>query len=360
MALRLLIAGGGTGGHLFPGIAIAEEVKRRDREAAILFVGSPFGIETQAVPKAGFELALLTISGLRRTGLWRRLLALARLPLALVQALKVVRAFRPHAALSVGGYAAGPAVLAARLTGVPTFVVEQNAVPGLTNRILAKMSRLVFVALPTRGFARAKIRELGNPVRASLAEVGALPYSPQSPPRLLVLGGSQGATALNDLMLRMAPRLEGKWRVVHQTGAKEHTRVAEGYVERKGFAAHAFIDDMAQAYREADLVLSRAGATTLAELNVCGRPAVLVPYPFAVDDHQTANAKVLQARGAALHLPQNDLTPETLLATLTILGEDPARLRQMAACSRALGRPQAAAAIVDHVLAATGGAHVSR
>jgi UDP-N-acetylglucosamine--N-acetylmuramyl-(pentapeptide) pyrophosphoryl-undecaprenol N-acetylglucosamine transferase len=345
----VLIAGGGTGGHLFPGIALAQEVRRRDAEARVLFVGTARGIETRAVPKAGFELALVPVSGLRRMGLLGFVTGLFRLPWALVRAFAVVRRFRPDIAVSVGGYAAGPAVLVSRILGVPCVVMEQNTVPGFTNRVLGKLARRVFAGLPTRGFAVSKVRVLGNPVREDLLAVREHPYQPGQPPRLLVFGGSQGARALNEAMMAAAADLRAAgFRIVHQTGEADCERVKVAY-ENAGLEADVqpFIYDMANAYRDADLVLCRSGAMTIAELTVCGRPSVLVPYPFAVDDHQTANARTLADAGAAVFLPQTELTAARLVELLSELLGAPQRLSDMAAQSLAAGKPDAVRDIAD-------------
>jgi UDP-N-acetylglucosamine--N-acetylmuramyl-(pentapeptide) pyrophosphoryl-undecaprenol N-acetylglucosamine transferase len=345
----VLIAGGGTGGHLFPGIALAQEVCRRDPKARVLFVGTARGIETRAVPEAGFDLALVPVTGLRRVGIGGLIAGLARLPWAVVRAFDVVRRFGPEVAVGVGGYAAGPAIFAARLLGVPCVVMEQNTVPGLTNRILGKLARRVFAGLPTRGFAPGKVKVLGNPVREELAEVRDQSYEPGQPPRLLVFGGSQGARALNEAMMAAAPELAGRgWSILHQTGEADCERVRAAY-GAAGLDADVrpFVFDMATAYRDADLVLCRAGAMTIAELTVCGRPAVLVPYAFAVDDHQSKNARTLEDAGAAVLFPQSSLTPEGLVELLTGLLGAPERLREMAARSRAAGKPDAVSDIAD-------------
>lgn len=354
MSYNVLIAGGGTGGHLFPGIALAQELVRRSHDNHVLFVGTARGIEVSAVPRAGFELALLPVTGLRRKGVFGFVAGLARLPLALWQAFALVRRFRPSVAVSVGGYAAGPAVLAARLTGVPCVVMEQNAVAGLTNRMLGTIASHIVVPLPTDAFGKAKVRVLGNPVRQDLLPVREAPYAPGSPTRVLVFGGSLGAKALNDAMIAAAPRLAGftpAVTVVHQTGSADFERVRAAYDAAgvTAVTAQPFIHDMAAAYRDADLVVSRAGATTVAELTVCGRPSILVPYPFAVDDHQTTHARQLEAEGAAVHLPQTELLAQRLLSLLAELASDPARMERMAAAARALGKPDAAARIADLV-----------
>jgi UDP-N-acetylglucosamine--N-acetylmuramyl-(pentapeptide) pyrophosphoryl-undecaprenol N-acetylglucosamine transferase len=359
--MNVLIAGGGTGGHLFPGIALAQELTRRDPQNRVLFVGTARGIETTAVPRAGFDLALLPVSGIRRKGLGGLVVGLVRLPLALIKALLLVRRFRPSVAVSVGGYAAGPAVLAARLLGIPCLVMEQNAVAGLTSRVLAMVARHVVVPLPTRGFAKRKLRVLGNPVRPDLLSVREAGYQRHSPVHLLVFGGSLGAQALNQVMMAAAARLcdfTPPLAIVHQTGAADCERVLAAYRSAgvSGVTVLPFIEDMASAYRDADVVLCRAGATSVAELTACGRPSILVPYPFAVDDHQSAHARLLEAEGAAVHLPQREMSVDRLLALLGDLVGQAGRLEQMAAAARRLGKPDAAARIAD--LVAEEGRHV--
>ncbi len=358
-----MIAGGGTGGHLFPGIAVAEELRRRDANAGVLFVGSKAGIEVKAVPRAGFDLALIPVSGLRRVGRLRRLMGLLRLPLAMLQAALLVLRFRPQVALGCGGYAAGPAVLMAFLLGVPCAIMEQNAIPGLTNRLLGKIARRVFAGLPTTGFGGNKILMLGNPVRRDLIAVRRLAYCPKDTVTLLVIGGSQGARAINEAMMSVASLAVAAGddsdncvdtgaralRIVHQTGKADCQRVERAYAEA-GFdrvRVCAFIEDMASAWGEADLVLGRAGATSIAEMTVCGRPGILVPFPGAVDDHQSVNARTLVAAGAAVLLPQEELTGVSLWQTIESLAFDRARLSEMAARSKGLGKPDAAAEIVN-------------
>jgi UDP-N-acetylglucosamine--N-acetylmuramyl-(pentapeptide) pyrophosphoryl-undecaprenol N-acetylglucosamine transferase len=358
--MDVMIAGGGTGGHLFPGIAVAQEVRRRSPASKVLFVGTARGIETRAVPKAGFPLELLPVSGLRKKGLVGFVVGLLRLPLAVIGALRLVRRFRPSVAVSVGGYAAGPAILAARLLGVPCVVMEQNAIPGFTNRVLGLLSSRILAGLPPRGFPMRKVRVVGNPVRADLLTVREAPYRPGTPLRLLLVGGSQGAKALNDLMVALAPSLAGSGlvlKILHQTGTADLERVTAAYAAAKvtSAEARAFIDDMATAYREADLVLCRAGASTIAELTVCGRPSILVPYPFAVDDHQTANARTLVDLGGAIQIPQAELTAPRLLEILRGFAGDKSRLEVMAARAREAGNPDSAATIVSILEEASGG-----
>ena len=350
--MDVLIAGGGTGGHLFPGIALAQELRRREPDSRILFVGSPRGIEVTAVPKAGFDLELLPVSGLRGMGIKGRLLGLLRLPISLLKAFWVVWRFRPQLAVSCGGYAAGPAVLVARLLGIPCVVLEQNAVPGTTNRILGHLATRIIAALPIEGFTPEKVAVLGNPVRSRFLEVRERPYSVGDKRHLLVFGGSQGARALNEAMMKLAPLLaqaDFPVTLLHQTGQADLERVRQEY-DRAGFEGASvvpFIDDMATAYSTADLILCRAGATTIAEVTVCGRPMIMVPFPYAVDDHQTKNARTVEESGGGICLPQPELSAERLMDIFRELFGDSNKLEAMASNCRALGKPHAVSDIAD-------------
>ncbi len=359
--MRLLVAGGGTGGHLYPGIALAEEIVRRG-EGEVLFVGTSRGIETRAVPAAGFRLETLRVSGLKRMGLLGTLRGLLRLPLAWLRSFGILRRFRPDVVIGVGGYASGPLLLAAVLAGYPTAIQEQNSVPGLTNRVLGRLVALVFIAFAdaARHFPARKLAPLGNPVRAKIvaALAGAAAAEPSEPAgrlRVLVVGGSQGARAVSELVVAAAPLLaEGgtDFSIVHQTGSTDRERIAERYQalglgDRVTVAA--FIDDMATAYARADVVVARAGALTLAELAIAGKPAVLVPLPTAADDHQSKNAARFAEAGAAVVLDQRQGTPEDLAAQLRALAGDRDRRAAMRAAMRGLARPRAAQEIADRL-----------
>ena len=391
--MRVIIAGGGTGGHLFPGIAVAEELRARGGHE-LLFVGTAKGIEARVVPKEGFALQLVDVGGLKGPGPLGLLRGLLRLPKSLLQSLALVRRFRPDLVLGVGGYASGPVVLAAVLGGRPTAILEQNSVPGITNRILGRLVTAVYGAFVESQpfFPAGKLHLLGNPIRArfraalaagdqdaasqqSLAatETGNDAASQQDrpraaaglaaagpPKRLLVCGGSQGAHAVNLLVVEAMKLLHGEGRapaLCHQTGVQDRPAIEAAY-GAAGIAAEVrdFIDDMARAYGDADLVVGRAGATTLAELCAIGRPAILIPFPFAADDHQTVNARSLERRGAAVVLPQGELTPRRLADEIARLLGDPEARQRMAAASRAAGRPESTAAIVDRLLELGGGA----
>ncbi len=354
--MRVLIAGGGTGGHLFPGVAIAEEVKARDATAAVQFVGTQRGIEARVLPELGWELATIQVSGLKTVGALGAIKGLFKLPRALWQARRIVKRFKPDAVIGVGGYASGPVVLMARLGGVPTAICEQNSIPGLTNKILGRLVRRVFLSFEEsrRFFKPKKIAMTGNPVRRELAArllaAGAAARPADAPLTVLVSGGSLGAVAVNDLASQALIEL-AKGRpltIVHQTGTADEAKIAARYREA-GVAAdvRAFIKDMAREYERADLIVCRAGATTVAELAIAAKPAIFIPYPFAADNHQEINAREMAAAGAALSYKQADLTAAALRDAIAPLLDDPRRRAAMGAAMRTLAKPGAAAAVVD-------------
>ncbi len=337
-SLRIVIAGGGTGGHLYPGIAVAREILRRHPDAVITFAGTARGIETRVVPKEGFQLDLLRSAGLKGMGLAAVARGLALLPLSGVDAWSILSRRKPDLVIGVGGYSSGPVMLAAALRGIPTLLLEQNAVPGFTNRSLA---RFVSAAAVTYG----STIEFFDPAPA---------LERSGPPRILIFGGSQGAHAINVAMVEAAPRLAahpGRLAITHQTGERDVELVRGGY-QRAGLEARVepFIFTMDREMKAADLVICRAGATTLAELTAAGAPSLLIPLPTAADDHQRKNAEVLVAGGAADMLEQKDMTGETLAARILALVGDPARRSAMAAAARRFARPDAASAIVDRAL----------
>ena len=358
----LVIAGGGTGGHLYPGIAVAHEVRRRLPDARISFAGTARGLETRIVPQEGFALDLIRSAGLKGKSIAARLRGASLLPVSFLDAWRLLSARRPEVVVGVGGYSSGPVVLLAALRGTPTLVLEQNAVPGFTNRTLARIVRAAAVTYDetTRYFGRRAI-VTGNPVRAEFFRTSN--PAARTSRRVLVLGGSQGAHAINVAMVAAAQGLvarAGDVELVHQTGARDLEDVRRGY-ERAGVPARAeaFIDGVAREMSEAALVICRAGATTLAELAAAARPAILIPFPGATDDHQRKNAQVLAAAGAALLLDERTLTPDGLAESAARLLTDDARLLAMGQAIRAFARPDAAARIADRILALAGRVEVA-
>lgn len=351
MPQRVLIAGGGTGGHLFPGIAVANELVRRCA-SEVRFVGSTHGIERTAVPRAGYSVDLLPMRGLRREGVAGLLRAAWRIPWSFLAALRLVGRFRPQLVVGVGGYASFPAVVAAFLRRVPVVLLEQNASPGATTRALAPLARRVCVSFPqTKALIGERAILTGNPVRGDAAAGGVPEPSAargERPPRLLVFGGSAGAHHLNEVVPDALAALATPLDVVHQSGAADRDAVAAAY-DRVGLpaAVHAFIDDMVGEYRRADLVVCRAGATTIAELTALGVAAILVPFPFAAGDHQRLNGQALVDAGAAWMILDRELTPERLAAVVRDALADPARLAETRRRARALGHPDATARVVD-------------
>jgi UDP-N-acetylglucosamine--N-acetylmuramyl-(pentapeptide) pyrophosphoryl-undecaprenol N-acetylglucosamine transferase len=358
MIERIILAGGGTGGHLFPGIAVMEELRRREPELEVLFVGTARGIETKVVPQLGERLSCLDVKPLKGRTPGQLVKGLMALPQAGVEAARLVRQFRPNLVLGVGGYAAGPMVLAARTLGVKTALLEQNAHVGLTNRLLARVVGRAYLSFEETAplFPQSAARVFGNPVRRSfvaagtMARVDPLGFEMRAR-RVLVVGGSQGAKVLNELVpeaLAQARVAELGIEVVHQTGHAMVDSVRAHYA-RLGLNATVtpFIDDMARAYASAALVIGRAGATSLAEICAVGRPSLLIPFPFAADDHQWHNARALEVRGASVAVREQGLTAAQLAEQVGALLRDPERRRAMADAARGMGRPDAAAAIVD-------------
>jgi len=345
----ILIAAGGTGGHLFPGIAVADELRRRDPATRVVFAGTPRGLESRIVPRAGYELVLLPILPLKGIGLARTAKGLLALPRALWQAGALVRRFRPSAVLGVGGYAGGPVVLLAALQRVPTVILEPNAKPGFTNRVLRPFVGRCACSYPeaAREFG-AKGVITGNPVRGGFA---ALPRKEHREPyTLLVFGGSQGSRILNRAMVAALPHLPGPkhLRIVHQTGEAMRGEVAAGYAAAgRDAEVVPFLDDMEARFARADLVVSRSGATTCAELTAAGKAAVLVPFAQAADDHQRFNARAMAAAGAGRMIEERDLTGERLAAVVGECLSDPQRLRAMEDAARGLGKADAAARVAD-------------
>lgn len=363
--MKLLVAGGGTGGHLFPGIAVAEEFLARDSANEVLFVGTERGVEAKLLPKLGYRLELITAAGVRGKSLYGQLKGVAGLLYGYSQSRKILKEFKPDLVLGVGGYASAPALLAARGLLIPRFVHEQNAIPGMTNKILSRFAEQAFISLEEsrKFFPKETTLLTGNPLRQQiLAEVAAAPSGHASLAEggelegfhLLVFGGSLGAHSINMTLAAAAPllgKLGGGMTVMHQTGEKDFAEVSAAY-SRAGVQAKVvpFIDDMAAAYRRADLIVCRAGATTIAEVTACGKPCIFIPFPHAVDDHQRKNAEALLKCSAGFMLLERELSPESLVRLIEELVATPDLLRVTGENARSIARLDAAKIIVDVML----------
>jgi UDP-N-acetylglucosamine--N-acetylmuramyl-(pentapeptide) pyrophosphoryl-undecaprenol N-acetylglucosamine transferase len=347
--MRVILAGGGTGGHVIPAIAIAQEL-RVSLQAEVLFVGTAQGLETRLVPAAGFPLRFVQVGALKRVSLATRLKTVGELPMAIYRAGEILKEFRAEVVIGVGGYASGPAMMAAALSGLPTIAFEPNVVPGFANRVVAPMVSIAAVhfAETARYFRRAQVT--GVPVRQEFFHVKPMGNAADGcHPTLLVFGGSQGAAALNRVVTEALPALRGKLpgiHVVHQTGQRDYNQAQAAYLQ-SGISAevYPFIEQMPAAFGGADLIVCRSGASTVAEITAAGRPAIFVPFPKATDDHQRRNAEVLVQAGAALLLPESELTSERLVDTVSALLRDRARLIAMANAARRLSHRDAAGEI---------------
>jgi len=360
--LAVLIAGGGTGGHLYPGIAVAREIVARVPDAAVSFVGTATGVEARVVPREGFALDVIRSAGLKGKSARSLARGLLLLPLSAVDAWRVLRRRRPSVVIGVGGYSSGPVVALAAARGVPTLLMEQNAVPGLTNRLLARVVSAAAVTYEDSiGAFGEKAFVAGNPVRPEFLQKGAHHAqrgSPADAARVLVFGGSQGAHAINVAMVEAAPRLaaaQPRLAITHQSGERDVAMVRDGY-QRAGLEARVepFLFEMDREMTAADLVVCRAGATTLAELTAAGRPSILIPFPGATDDHQRRNAEALARVGAARLVDQRELTGERLAAEIVGLAGDADARARMGEEAVRLARPDAARVIADRVLALAG------
>jgi UDP-N-acetylglucosamine--N-acetylmuramyl-(pentapeptide) pyrophosphoryl-undecaprenol N-acetylglucosamine transferase len=353
--LRVMIAGGGTGGHLFPGVAVGKEVLNRYPGSEILFVTAGREMEAKILAEAGFQRATIAVEGIKGRGWPEALKAIMKLPYGLGQAVNIIARFSPDLVLGVGGYSAGPVCLAARLMGVPVAVHEQNSFPGLTNRLLSRVAHMVFISFEESRdyFPARRVFLTGNPIRENFLEKDEGKGKETTAFTILVTGGSQGARAINKAFLGALEIMKHKGRnpeVIHQTGEKDIDWVKEEY-HRRGLRGDImpFIKDMRQAYLRADIFLGRAGAGTIFELAAMGKPSILIPYPYAANNHQETNARVLAGVGGAKVLLQEDLTPERLAGLLTGYMDDEGALRKMGERVRTAAKPEAAKAIVDHL-----------
>lgn len=354
--VRVVVAGGGTGGHLFPGLAIAKEMEKRREGANILFVVGRRKMESEILSRSGYRQEMIHVEGIKGRG-WKKMAAvLLKLPYSFFQSVSILRKFSPHLVIGVGGYSAGPVCLAAWLMGIPTAIQEQNSFPGVTNRLLCRFVDRVFISFEEsrEHFPAGTLHLTGNPVRESLLTEKRDPSQLSEKFTILAVGGSQGARAINEAFLHAQEILKSKGRdfhVVHQTGKNDYERVEAEY-RRTGLKGDItpFIDDMAVAYNRADIVVSRAGATTVSELAALGKPSVLIPYPFAANRHQEINARVLQEAGGADLILQEDLSGERLADFLMKYMDDRDALVEMGRLAGEKGRPNAAQLIGDHLI----------
>lgn len=364
--MKLLVAGGGTGGHLFPGIAVAEEFLARDPANQVLFVGTERGIEARILPRLGYPLECIEAAGIRGKGGLSQLKGMAMLLYGYSQSRKILKAFRPDRVLGVGGYASGPVVLAARGLQVRRFIHEQNAIPGFTNKFLARVAEKVFISLEEsrKFFPEERTVLSGNPLRRQIVDaIGESGHREEAKGsfHLLVFGGSRGARALNMNVAAALPLLGGlggRLTITHQTGTDDLEQVREAY---RTAGVHGevvpFIDDMAAAYRRADLIVCRAGATTIAEVTACGKACIFVPFPHAVDDHQRRNAEALLKEQAGFMLLERELSGESLARLVLELADHPEKIAEAGGNARRLARLDAARVIVDEMLKDNGTGH---
>lgn len=356
--LRLVIAGGGTGGHLFPGIAVAQEFTDRDEHNRVLFINAGRTLEKRVLSELGWPSQTIAIEGIKGRGRWRQLVAVSKIPKAIWQSRYLLKHFAADAVLGVGGYSAGPVVFAAWCSGIATALHEQNQLPGVTNRILGRMVDRIYLSFDeSKGcFAGASVKITGNPVRDEIIALAerSKNRSDVSDPyfHILVIGGSQGAHAINMAIIEALPLLtQGRnVRITHQTGNQDLDLVKQAYDRMQMPAAvQPFFTDMADQYRRADVIVCRAGATTVAEITVIGKAALFIPFPYAADDHQTRNAQVLVDAGAAEMIAQSELSGEALANVINALANERQQLTIMEENARALGRPNAAQEIVNDI-----------
>jgi len=356
--LRFLIAGGGTGGHIYPAIAVAEELKRADRRCRILFVGTREGLEKKIVPSAGFHLDFIRVGGLKGKSIGMTLRNVMLLPIAMLGTMRILLTFRPHVTLGVGGYASGPVVLFSALLRIPTMIHEQNVIPGATNRLLGRFVKNIAVSFSeTAGAFKKQVTVTGNPVRGGFTRIAA--REKKEGFHVLFFGGSRGAAALNRATVRALPLLAASGEPVHltiQTGEQDYEMVAKAFT-KSGIPGTVtpFITDMAKNMEAADLLVCRAGATTLAEIMAAGRAAILIPFPQAVHNHQEINARALERKGGARVVLEKDLTGERLADEIFDLLRSPGKLRKMEEASRSDTGGEAAGMISEILMTLASG-----
>jgi len=358
-ALRVVIAGGGTGGHLFPGIAIAQEFLAKNAENSVLFVGTGKPFEISILSETGFVHKRITAEGFKGRGVWNQLVSISKVPKGIIESILILKDFKPNIVIGVGGYSSGPLVMGAWLLGIKIVLHEQNILPGITNRILSRFADRIYVSFAETimGVTPKNIRFTGNPVRKEIVQcaetlknIDIKVSKKEKKFTILILGGSQGAHSINMVLLEALEYIEKRENIffVHQTGAQDETQVKRKYDEY-GIESdtRAFFKDMACQYQRADLIICRAGATTVAEIKAIGKGVIFIPFPFAADNHQVLNARSLEKEGAAEMILEKDLSGKVLAERIDYYVQQPEALQQMSSRSRDLGRVDAAAMIVD-------------
>jgi UDP-N-acetylglucosamine--N-acetylmuramyl-(pentapeptide) pyrophosphoryl-undecaprenol N-acetylglucosamine transferase len=349
--MRIIIAGGGTGGHVIPALAIAQQLKKQFG-ASVLFIGTARGIETRLVPQAGFPLELIQVGALKNVSLMTRAKTMFDLPRAIASSSRLITEFDPEVVIGVGGYASGPAMLAAIRRRLPTLAFEPN-VPGFANRLIARWVSAAAVHFEETCGYFPRCRVTGVPVREAFFNIPQPDHNNGGAPTLLVFGGSQGARAINQAMIDSLPGMRAKvpgLHIIHQTGQRDYERVLGAY-QQSGMSAevHKFIDDMPGTFGRADLLVCRSGASTVAEIAAAAKPAIFVPFPAAADDHQNVNARALERAGAAIVVEESNLDAAYLVDTIAALVADEGRLRSMSAAAKSLAHPKAVEEIAEMV-----------
>ncbi len=357
--LRIVIAGGGTGGHLFPGIAIAQEFMSRNPENSVIYVGTGRPLEVSILSQTGFKHKRISVEGIKGRGLWNQTISICKIPKGVIQSVFILKRFKPNLVVCVGSYAAGPLGLAAWLLGIKIVIHEQNIMLGITNRILLHFADRIYVSFKdtSAGLNPEKVRFTGNPVRKEILECARSLEMPdinasgsKRPFTVLILGGSQGAHSINMKLMEAIEHIKKKddFFFVHQTGAQDETIVKNAY-KRHAISCdvRAFFVDMARQYQKADLIICRSGATTVAEITTIGKGVIAVPFPFAADNHQVLNARALERAGAAELIPDKGLNGKALAERINYYFSNPKVLHRMASRAKRLGRPDAAALVVD-------------
>lgn len=356
MAMRIIIAGGGTGGHLFPGIAIAQECISKYPDTSILFTGTGNSFEKITLAKAGFNHKTITVEGIKGRTIAKQLIAAFKIPKGIFDSIKILKTFKPNLVFGVGSYSSGPVLLMAWLLGIKIALHEQNILPGITNRMLSYFADRIYVSFEkTKKLAHPeKVFVSGNPLRKEITDIAEKNITDYGLSKkaftVLILGGSQGAHSINMAIIDALSNIKNKegFLFVHQTGSSDTETVAKAYAQHKiSCDVKPFFDDMATKYSQADLIICRAGATTVAEITVIGRGAIFVPYPFAANDHQTQNAKALCDAGAAKMITEKDLTGKILAEKIEYFSENKQELSKMASLAKTFGKPDAAAVIIN-------------